>query len=98
MIEQRELVPNKGNAYLNVIVNGRPTSINMLPKEFRLEIAKRHNNYLDLVCIMDTLLVCLEEPNNGTPEDRVKAISKGRALFAKLGWTEARLNQLDKIR
>ena len=98
MIEQRELVPNKGNAYLNVIVNGRPTSNNMLSKAFRLEIIQRHNNYLDMVCIMDTLLVCLEEPNNGTTEDRVKAIAKGRTLFAKLGWTEAKLNQLDTIK
>jgi len=97
MIEQRELVPNKGNAYLNVIVNGRPTSINMLSKAFRLEIVQRHNNYLDLVCIMDTLLVCLEEPDGGTPENRANALAKGRALFAKLGWTEALLHELEKI-
>lgn len=99
MIEQRELILNR-NAYLNVLVNGRQVGINTLPDgvKFRTEIAKRHNAYLDNICIMDTLLVMLEEPNNGTPEDRVKAVAKGRAFLANLGWTEALLNQLDKIR
>lgn len=97
MIDQTKLTLSGWYSALYAIVNGRKTDVNRMPKSFRQEIVLRHNNYLDLICIMDTLTVCLEEPAKGTAEDRANAIARSRAKFRELGWTEAMLNELVRI-